>query len=313
MVDIVIVNWNSGGQLLDCLNSVSLYSKGLVDKVIVVDNASVDNSIECIVGVDFNFDLIVSMQKVNLGFGAACNIGVSLGMAEYVLFLNPDTKIYHDTLSRSIDFMMSPSGACVGVCGIKLQDEFGKVQKHCARFPSLKTYFGQSTGLNVIFPKKIPYLFMVDFSHEYDLEVDHCIGAYYLIRRSVFDSVGGFDERFFVYLEDLDLSFRVKKLGWKIYYLSSASAFHKGGGTSENVKAHRLFYSLRSRIMYVFKHFSFSSAFLVMIMAMFLEIFPRVAQNLIFKRSWSAAKDTMKAFFMLWKDSPNFIRLIFSK
>lgn len=301
MIDIVIVNWNAGRQLYECLNSIECSNLSIIKSVIVIDNASVDDSIPLINDMAWTFNLIVIQESENLGFGKACNKAAKYSNSNYILFLNPDTKVYPDSIQKTLLFFSSDENNEYGVCGIKLYDDNGCIQKHCARFPSFKTYFGQSTGLNILFTRMFPYVIMNDFDHQSSKDVDHCIGAYYMIRRRIFDAIGGFDERFFVYLEDLDLSLRVHELGFKIRYLSDTSAFHKGGGTSEKVKAHRLFYSLRSRILYCFKHFSRYEACAVALLALFVEPIPRTVQTLILKRSFSDFKNVVNGYSLLWR------------
>ncbi len=104
---------------------------------------------------------------------------------------------------------------------------------------------------------------MVEWTHDATRYVDHVIGAFYLIRRDVFERLGGFDERFFMYLEDLDLSLRVLAAGGKCLFAADATAHHAGGGTTRNIKATRLFYSVRSRLQFATKHFGVVSAALV--------------------------------------------------
>ena len=130
--------------------------------------------------------------------------------------------------------------------------------------------------------------------------VDHVIGAFYLIRRPLFEQLGGFDERFFVYLEDLDLSARVHRAGHGIAYLAEAVGLHHGGGTSEQVKPQRLAYALESRIVYAFKHFTTISALAVAIVTLGIEPFPRLLRA-IRRRSLTDARETGRGFMLLWR------------
>ena len=127
--------------------------------------------------------------------------------------------------------------------------------------------------------------------------VDQVIGAFFLIRKNVFDQCGGFDERFFVYFEEVDLSWRAKQLGYSSYFLSDASAFHKGGGCSERVKAARLFYSLRSRILYAQKHYSWME-FIGLILLTVIELPLRLFQGVL-RASWSDINNTFSAYTQL--------------
>jgi GT2 family glycosyltransferase len=144
---------------------------------------------------------------------------------------------------------------------------------------------------------------MAEWDHASILQVDHVIGAFFLVRREIFNSLNGFDDRFFVYLEDLDFSFRARKAGWRSMYLADAQAFHAGGGTSNQVKARRLFYSLRSRLLYAFKHFSWLGAIAVVLATLLVEPLSRSAQAL-FRASLSTLRETWAAYGMLWRWLP---------
>lgn len=294
-VDVVIVNWNSGDWLEKCLQSLLAFGRKNISTITVVDNCSVDGSDkQTVVGLP----LEVVQTHANLGFGRACNLGVAKGHAPYILFLNPDATLYDGTLDIAVAFMEDPSNARVGVCGIQLKEENGETQKHTARFPTVGRMIAMAFGITQLFPKAA--LHDHDFDHLSSRDVDHVIGAFYLIRRNLFESLGGFDPRFFVYLEDLDLSLRVHNAGYRVHYLSEAIGFHKGGGTSDQVKAHRLYYSMDSRLFYAFKHFSFPSAWLIAFATLLIEPIPRLARAMI-RLSSIEAKDTLRAFAWLWR------------
>ncbi len=164
-------------------------------------------------------------------------------------------------LTQSMTFLQAPENAAVGVVGIQLVGEDGKVQRTCARFPGPLRLIAKSLGLTT-FIRRADF-HRQDWDHSETAVVDHVIGAFYLIRRDIYECLGGFDEQFFVYLEDLDLSLRMSRIGYSSVYLAGPQAFHRGGGVSEQVRAHRLFYSLRSRIQYASKHFSRASSIAV--------------------------------------------------
>src|SRR5262249_48328158 len=134
----------------------------------------------------------------------------------------------------------------------------GRVQRTCCRAPTPLRLMARALGVDRALPS-LGYV-MSDWSHESTRYVDHVIGAFYLIRREAFERLGGFDERFFVYLEDLDLSMRVRAAGGKCLYVADAVAHHVGGGTTAPIKATRLFYSVRSRLQFATKHFDLGSA-----------------------------------------------------
>ena len=300
-VDVVIVNWNSKEQARDCVKSLLDLSSNEIGYITVVDNGSTDGSDA---GLDDLPGVQVHRAGVNLGFGAACNVGAKNGKSEFILLLNPDALVYKDTIKDSLEFMSDKSNQQVGVCGVQLKDEQGHVAKSCTRLPTVHGLIAHALGIDRIFPS-VGH-FMSEWDHNQTRSVDHVIGAFYLIRRSLFEHLGGFDQRFFVYLEDLDLSNRVKAEGWDIKYLANVQAFHKGGGTSDQVKALRLFYSLRSRIIYAFKHFNLLGAILVLLATMLIEPFCRIALSLL-KRSLPSIKETAVAYSYLYAWLPRWI------
>jgi GT2 family glycosyltransferase len=304
-VDIVIVNWNSGDQLRECLASIARHGGETVRQVIVVDNGSIDGSAEVKCESD---RLSIIATGRNLGFAAACNLGARRGAGEFVLFLNPDAQLLSDSLQRALSFLQSAAGERVGVAGVQLQGDDGVPQRHCARLPSWRAFARQSLGLSNIMPSLFPPLFMRDFDHLQSRQVDHVIGAFYLIRRPVFEQVDGFDERFFVYFEDLDLSARVADAGWQVWYIADAIAYHRGGGTSDQVKAHRIFYSLRSRILYAFKHFGRGEAWVTTAVILLAEPVGRTARALA-RLSYFELRDSLKGYRMLLCDLPRTLRV----
>lgn len=297
-LDVVIVNWNSGVQLAECLESLA--KSELVTcrfgSVIVVDNASTDGSLQ---GLDrLQLPLVVIRNDRNLGFGAACNLGARQGAGEQLLFLNPDTRLPPNTIEDATRALTSRERA--GIVGIALHDERGAVQRSCCRLPTPWTFFVKALGLDRLPGRLVRGYAMVEWPHDRTRQVDHVIGAFYLMRAPLFRELGGFDERFFVYLEDLDLSARVKAAGWECWFLSEPTAFHKGGGTSDRIKATRLFYSLRSRLQYAAKHLGVSGAAVVCFATLLVEPFVRLAAATLAARG-TQLKDTAEGFALLWR------------
>lgn len=293
-VDVVIVNWNAGQQLVECVTSLKEHAGAREVNIIVVDNGSTDGSDREVEGAG----VTLIRTGENLGFGRACNLGAAQGNAEFILFLNPDAALYPGTLDYVIDYMSSAQHKGVGVCSVQLQDEHGHIARSCTRFPTTTSLLLHSLGVDRFMPRL--GFFMAEWDHSDDRSVDHVIGAFYFVRRKVFAELNGFDERFFVYLEDLDLSKRIKAKGWRIEFLTAFKAFHKGGGTSDQVKARRLFYALRSRILYAYKHLGLLSATLISLSTLCLEPWLRVFLS-IAKRSGSGVRETMSAYGMLIK------------
>ena len=294
-VDIVIVNWNAGELLFECVESIIHHGKSLVSKIIIVDNNSSDDS-ACFIESLSRVDLIQAHE--NLGFGKACNLGASQCESEFVLFLNPDTRIYADTLKNVLIFMNAKENIKVGICGVQLENRNGEIAKSNSRFPSVTGFLSHSIGLSKIYP--ILGNAMSEWDHSSTKTVDQVIGAFFLVRRHVFEKLNGFDEQFFVYFEEVDFSFRAKHLGWSSVYFAGTQAFHVGGGVSQQIKAKRLFYSQRSRIQYVCKHFTSPKIILVLFATLFIEPVARIILS-ISKKSFVSIKETSSAYVMLYK------------
>lgn len=156
-----------------------------------------------------------------------------------------------------------------------------------------------SLGFDKLLPNIFPAHFMTEWDHLDSRVVDQVMGSFLLIRKDLFKRLNGFDERFFVYYEDADLSLRAKQNGYLSYYLSAASVYHKGGGVSEKVKAQRLFYNLRSKILYSRKHFNFLSACFVSFVILFCEPVTRVI-NAIFGGSIDSIKEILSGYKKLY-------------
>lgn len=294
--DVVIVNWNAGDQLRACLRSVLEYDTAEVARIVVVDNGSADGSAD---GLPDDPRVVLLRPGSNLGFGRACNLGARQGGARYLLFLNPDTMLLRPSLGQVRAFMDSPDGAPYGVCGVKLVDEAGHVAQHGTRFPTARTFFYLSSGLAKLAPRQFPALEMTGFDHLHDRPVDHVMGAFYCIRRPLFDALGGFDEQFFVYYEDLDLSRRAALAGQGCFYLSSVAVFHKGAGTSSGAKAKALSYILESRLRYARKHFSVAGAVAVGASTLIVDPVARLA--FAARNGRSAIGDVARGYGRLWR------------
>lgn len=306
-LDIVIVNWNSGEQLRQCLASIVKADRNgfTLSHVYIVDNASQDDSLSRV--EQYNLPLRIIHNHKNKGFAVACNQGARGSRADYLLFLNPDTRLFLDSLSRPIHLMQQPGNEKIGICGIQFIDDHGEISRTCARFPTPFMFFLKMLGLSRLFPAWFPSYTMTEWDHGNSRKVDQVMGAFFLIKRLLFESLGGFDEQFFVYFEDVDFSLRARNIGWFSYYLADAQAYHKGGGTSEWVKATRLFYSLQSRILYGYKHFDCWSASMLMLGTLILEPFARLVLAIL-SCSHLQAVETLKGYSMLLREMPELFR-----
>jgi N-acetylglucosaminyl-diphospho-decaprenol L-rhamnosyltransferase len=299
-LDIVIVNWNAGKRLQRCISSIATAQRESfnINRVVVVDNASSDGSLEGLQPV--GLPLVVIANPANRGFAAACNQGAGESTADYLLFLNPDVVLEPCALEESVTLMQQPENARIGICGIQLINSTGEVARSCARIPRAAHFFAMATGLERIAQSRFPGALMEEWDHRSSCMVEHVIGAFFWVRRSLFSSLGGFDERFFVYLEDIDFSCRARQAGWNSYYLATVRAEHSGGGCSEHVKATRLFYALRSRILYAYKHLPATSATVVLLLTIVVEPVVRLGRAL-FRGSFAELAEVSDGYWKLWK------------
>jgi N-acetylglucosaminyl-diphospho-decaprenol L-rhamnosyltransferase len=295
---IVIVNWNTGDRLRQCLETIAATQQFhfVLERVVVVDNASSDHSQRLPTGLALPLELI--QNESNTGFAFACNQGANGADANYILFLNPDTLLDRNSLDSPIQFLETHPD--VGICGIQLRDDTGEVARSCARFPTTRHFVSRSLGLHRLSNKVFPVSNMSEWDHLTSRYVDEVIGAFFLIRTDLFTQLNGFDTRFYVYYEELDLSLRAFNAGWRSYYLSTAVAFHEGGASSAQVKAHRMFYNSRSCILYARKHMSSINASTVTIAVGVLEPLIRTVETL-FRRDLASTRNVAMATFWLWR------------
>ena len=293
-IDIVVVNWNSGPLLQECVESILKFGRPLVARTVVVDNNSSDESHKFMVDLP-NTTLI--QAPTNLGFGKACNLGAKICDGDYILFLNPDSRLYQHTLEDVLEFMSRERNSSIGICGVRLEDEHGETARSCSRFPSVKGFLSKAIGLTRLAPSFGSA--MNEWDHSHSRKVDQVIGAFFFVRKNLFDSLNGFDERFFVYFEEVDFAYRAKQVGLSNYYLAETAAFHLGGGVSRHVKSRRLFYSMRSRIQYAIKNFDSKDAYLVIFITLIIEPFTRIILSL-FTLSTTSLKESISAFLKLY-------------
>ncbi len=279
-LDIIIVNWNSGDFLFECITSIFESEKDeiIINSIIIVDNASSDNSLNKIENINLPIKIIKNSE--NLGFGKACNIGAKNSNSDFLLMLNPDAKVFNNSLSSPVLFLNQLENQEIGIVGVKIIDENNKVSRNCARFPTPISIIASTIGLDKIYPRVFNPHFLEEWDHLDSRYVDQVMGSFLLIRKNLFVDLNGYDDRFFVYYEDLDLSLRAKNMGYKSYYLSTSSIYHKGGGTTEKVKSQRLFYNQHSKLQYSKKHFSFYKNIFVAFFVLFIEPITRSLYSL---------------------------------
>ena len=244
----VVVSYNSATYLPDCLRS--LRSEGVAD-VVVVDNASSDGSVEVAGAVDPEARVIET--GANLGFGSAANRGVAATLSEYVLILNPDTVVEPGTVKALSEAFDRDPG--LAVVGPRMENLDGTVYPSVRRFPALGVAAGHAF-LGLVWPAN-PYTRryrMLDWNHDHPAaDVDWVGGACVLVRRAAFDVVGGFDEAYFMYVEDVDLCWRLGQAGWRIGYEPAGRVVHALGGSSRLVPYRMIAEHHRSLLRFVSK------------------------------------------------------------
>jgi hypothetical protein len=308
-LDVILVNRNSERRLYNCLSSIAQTNRSGFDlrHVYVVDDASTDNSLDCV--AQLLLPLRILYNSCHTGYGASCNLAAAESTSDYLLFLNNDTLLRPDSLVAPVSYMEQTEHSKVGIVGIQLYDSQGAISRCCARFPSFGRMIGQAFGLDRLAPSLVSSHLMVEWDHCNTRRVDQVIGAFTLIRRAIFEELGGYDERFFVHMEDVDLALRMSRLGYRSVYLVSASAFHEGGGTFRRFKAESLFFLFRSKIQYAFRHFGAVRGSVVAFVTVLAEPISRIILA-VSRRSLAEVKATAQAWAMLWISLPSIARQV---
>lgn len=253
-LSVIIVNWNVRDLLRGCLRSLYDGPQGVTFEIFVVNNDSTDGSPEM---MRREFPHVHLIQNVkNLGFARANNQAMKLSQGRYLLLLNPDTLILHDAVTKMVRFMDDHSE--VGALGPKILTGEGQIDFRCARrFPSLGSELWEKTGLAARFPNNrlLGRHLMGDWDHEDCREVELLTGACLVVRREVIDQVGPLDEDFFLYGEDVDWCYRIKRAGWKIFYYPDAAIIHLGGQSSAPVQVELDMEALRSMNLFFRKDY----------------------------------------------------------
>ncbi|HEX6790476.1 MAG TPA: glycosyltransferase [Candidatus Krumholzibacteria bacterium] len=223
-VSVVIVTYNSARVIGACLDSLQADGASGLAEVIVVDNASPDESVD-VVRRGYPWVTLIAGRE-NLGYSKGVNLGLQHARGRFVLILNPDTVVRRGVLRKLIDFVERTPDA--GIVGPKLVFHDGTVQLSCRRFYTLRVLLLRRTPLGKLFPnaRAAREHLMMDFDHNSTREVDWVLGAAMFVRREAVDNVGMMDERFFLYFEDVDWCYRMKQRGLKVYYLADAVIEH---------------------------------------------------------------------------------------
>ncbi len=254
-LSVVIVNYNVKYFLEQALHSVRKACQGLDAEVFVVDNNSVDGSCEM---VRHKFpEVILIENKENTGFSKANNQAIRQAKGEYILLLNPDTVVEEDCFNKICDFMNVNPDA--GGLGVKMIDGAGKFLPESKRgLPTPDVAFYKIFGLATLFPKSRKFgkyhLGFLDRSEVHSVEV--LAGAFMLLRKSLLDKIGLLDEDYFMYGEDIDLSYRITKAGFKNYYFPHTTIIHYKGESTKRTSVNYVFTFYRAMIIFAKKHYS---------------------------------------------------------
>ena len=258
LVSVVIVSFNVRGFLESLINSLRRSLEGIESEIVVVDNSSDDDTVEFL---KKNFqDVKLIENHLNLGFGKANNQGVEASSGEYLLLINPDAVVGENTIREMLAFSKEHPDA--GATSCKVLNADGTLQKTCRRgFPTPWVAFTKISGLSAVFPRtrlfgryNLTYL-----NPEEDHEVDAIGGSFMFIPRHVFEEVSGFDEDYFMYGEDIDLCYKIKRAGYKVYYTPSTSAIHFKGESTRRSNINQTYEFYRAMSVFVEKRYGMNT------------------------------------------------------
>ncbi len=309
ILSVVIVNFNVKYFLEQCLHSVkkavtgSSRLRGNVE-VFIVDNASSDGSVAFLKPLYPEFHFIANTG--NTGFAKANNQALDACSGNYILFLNPDTLVAEDSLDQCLSFFEERADA--GALGVRMIDGCGHFLKESKRgFPTAAASFFRMSGLAAVFPSS--RVFAAYYAGHLDSRFSHQVevlsGAFMMIRKEVLDKTGGFDEQFFMYAEDIDLSYRILKSGFRNYYLAATTIIHfKGESTRRDIRYVHQFYIAMKQFMK--KHFQDASpSFLLYVLNLGISLRERIAAaSLKFQKKAGPAATRGPVFIKGIRDDP---------
>jgi hypothetical protein len=247
-LSVVVVTWNSAADIETCIDSVNF---GHEFEIIVVDNASTDSTRE---KLSQYHHLILVANSRNTGYAHANNQGIGKATGEYVLLLNPDTRIELGALDVLTDWL--DAHPRVGAVAPRLLNPDGTTQLSIRSFPTAATGFWELTGLARLFPRSRTFgrWRMAYFDYDKTAEVEQPMASCLMLRRAVFEQLGGLDERLPIFYNDVDLSRRMADAGWQTWYVPDARVFHKRGASTSQVRPKMIWESHRSLVRYLAKH-----------------------------------------------------------
>jgi len=297
-VSVIVVNYNTAHLLKEMRDALTASAAGLSIEIVVVDNASRDDSV-AVIQRDFA-DCKLIFNDTNVGFGRANNQGLALATGRYVLLLNTDAFVAPDTLTKTVAYM--DAHADCGVLGVRLVGRDGVMQPCCRYFPTPWNVFLNRTGWHRFFPGTR----MVDdlsWDHASVRECDWVIGCYYLIRREVTDRVGLFDPRYFLYSEEVDHCRMTKAAGWKVVFFPHTTVVHIGGESAKSdseLTAGRQISALQieSEILYFRKHHGLAGVLAALLLSTLADVLAGIKSTI--KGRWPRVAGARKHLAMYW-------------
>ena len=263
MLSVIIVNWNVRDLLRECLRSIEAGKGGLSLEIIVVDSASSDDSVAMGRSEFPSVHLIACTE--NVGFPRGNNLGLQEARGDYLLLLNPDTVIVDDALAVLVSYLQANPD--VGVVGPQLLNPDGSVQSSRRRFPTVTTGFFESTWLEGLAPGILRRYYALDLPDAATADVDWLTGACIMVPRSTYEAVGGMDEGYFMYSEELDWCRRIKESGRRVVYYPAAQVIHHVGKSSEQAVTARHINFNQAKLRYFRKY---HGRFMVAVLRVFL-------------------------------------------
>jgi GT2 family glycosyltransferase len=253
-LSIVIVNYNTVEYLADCVESIFNGNEEVVLEVFVVDNGSNDGSAKFI--LDFYPQITLIANEENIGYAAANNLAIREAKGDYLLLLNPDTLLPPHCLRKLLDFVKQHPE--IGMISPKLVRPDGSLDYACRRsFPTRFDIYARLFGLDRLFPnsKLFGHYNLLYLDPSVSCEVDSVCGAFMLVRRRAVDSVGLLDERFFMYVEDIDWAYRFKQAGWIVYYYPEVEVLHYKRASSKKIADEMIVEFYRAIYQYYAKYY----------------------------------------------------------
>lgn len=256
IVSIVIVSFNVKELLTDCIESIFQSNPSTPYEIIIVDNASTQPGMDQISLLNPSLRWIQNSE--NVGFAAANNQAIQIALGEFIWLLNPDTIIYPNSLDALVEAMRSNNK--LGAAGSLLRSVKGDFQISCSPFPNLRREFVRLFHLEGIIP--ISSYDMKDWKLTEPHLVDNIQGASLLVRKSALDQIGELDENYFMYTEEVDLNFRLRKNNWLNVWVPASQILHYGGESTRQARMEMFLELYKTKIYFFRKHYGIVSAFL---------------------------------------------------